>query len=156
MKNFMFAIVAFAAACFAATPSHAQLTGPSLISQMRADLSQHKNYKVEAHDNTVSLRDAATGAEVLTVSQVDAQQVTITGVVAKLNKLSAARKHDIQQRIDYFNFSSAVGTLDMDNKTGQVTMEHHLNPRYVSASSIVNVAMRFSDVVRAESEVLAQ
>ncbi len=153
MKKTLLAVAALVAL---ATPGYAQFTGPSVIDQVRNDINQQQNFKVEKIDRSMLLRDASTGAEVLTVSEVDAQTVTLHRVIGKISDLSPERKSAIMQRIAFFNFSSPVGTLGVNNATGVVTMEHHLNPRQVSTSNIVNVAVRFGDVAKAESTLLAQ
>jgi len=154
MKKFLLSIATLIV--FAAVPMSAQLTGPTLIDRVRDDLSQQRTFKVESARNSVLLRDAATGAELLTVSEVDGQTVTLSGVVARLDNLSPERRAAVIRQIEYFNFSSGVGTLGYDNATGVVTMQHHLNPRYVSPSSIAYVASRFGDVAKTEATRLAQ
>lgn len=155
MKKLMLAVSAFVA-LVAAAPGYAQFTGPTVIDQVRNDFNRQERYSVEKSKGTIVLRDASTGEELFTLSEVDAQTVTLSSVIAKLDHLSPERKHEVLQRIAFFNFSSPVGTLGYDNSTGTVTMEHHLNPRQVSASSIATVAVRFGDVARAEANNLAQ
>lgn len=155
MKKILLSIAALVT-FFASTSGFAQLTGPSLIDRVRDDLSQQRTLKIESNEKSVMLRDAATGAEIFTVRQIDAQTVTLSGVIARLNNLSPERRHEVMQRIAFFNFSSPVGTLGFNNSTGEVVMEHHLNPRYVSASSIASVAGRFNDVARNEATLLVQ
>jgi len=138
----------------AASAGYAQLTGPSALSAIRDDFSSN-GYTVEQGSNTVMMKDAA-GNIVFTVYQVNSQTVTLTSVVAHLKKLSAEQRAKLQRRIAYFNYSSPVGTLWFDNATGDVTMEHHLNPRYVSPATMVTVAASFGDMVRTQERYLMQ
>lgn len=154
MKKFLLSIAALVS-IIAATPGYAQFTGPSILDKVRDNLSQQKAFKVESTNKTVLLRDAATGAELFTVSEIDAQTVTLSGVVGKLDKMSSERRDAVMQRIAYFNFSSGVGTLGYNKSTGEVTMQHHLNPRYVSPANIAHVASSFGDVARTEARLFA-
>lgn len=154
MKKLLLSVAALVA-LIAAIPAQAQLTGPSLLDKVRDNLSQESSFRVESTSKSVLLRDAATGAELFTVSEVDAQTVTLSGVVARVGQLSQERRNAVMQRIAFFNFSSGVGTLGYNSATGEVTMHHYVNPRYVSPANIAYVASRFGDVARSEAQLLA-
>lgn len=134
---------------------HAQLTGPSALGMLRDDLAKQTNFKVDLVTNGVALKDAGTGKEVFTVRQMNSQTVTLSGFVVSLDKVSPERKQEVLRRIALFNFSSAVGTLEVDNN-GRVTMYHHLSSRLVSRAGMVDVASRFGDAMREEAKVLLQ
>ncbi len=152
----MKSILATAAiAAFLATPAFAQ-TGPSLLTSLRDDLAKQTTFKVELQSNAVTLKDNRTGSEVFTMREMNPQTVTLSGVVTSLEKVAPERKQEVMQKIAQFNVSSPVGTMVVDNKTGEVTMHHHLNSRLVSRSGMVNVATRFGDAVREEATVLLQ
>jgi hypothetical protein len=149
------ALAAAALVCFlSASASHAQLTGPSALNVIRDDFSSN-GYTVEAGANSMLMKDAS-GNLVFTVSQVNPQTVTLSSVVARLRKLTAEERTLLQQKIAFFNFSSSVGTLWFNNATGEVTMEHHLNPRYVSPATMAKIAASFGDMVRTEEQILMQ
>jgi hypothetical protein len=54
-----------------------------------------------------------------------------------------------------FNFSSPVGTLLLDEKTGALRMEHHLNPQSMNMETVAQVVLLFGQVADAESRELA-
>lgn len=153
MKKLVLAAAALVSFLSVSTSS-AQLTGPSALNVIRDDFSSN-GYTVEAGSNSMRMKDAS-GHLVFTVSQVNPQTVTLTSVVARMRKLNAEERNRLQQQIAFFNFSSSVGTLWFDNSTGEVTMEHHLNPRFVSPASIAKIAASFGDMVRTEEQILMQ
>src|SRR4051812_44759572 len=153
MKKLVLAAAALVSFFFA-TASHAQLTGPSALNAIRDDFSNN-GYTVEAGSNSVLMKDAS-GNTIFTVSQVNPQTITLSSVIAHLHQLSAEQRTQLQRRIAFFNYSSSVGTLWYNTATGEVTMEHHLNPRFVSPATMVKVAASFGDMVRTEEQVLMQ
>jgi hypothetical protein len=153
MKSIM--VAAAFLALLVTSSVHAQLTGPSTLGLLRDDLAKQTNFKVELATNGVTLKDAKTGREIFTVRQVSSQTVTLSGVVASLDKVAPAQRQEVLRRIALFNFSSPVGTLEVDN-SGKVTMYHHLSSRLVSRAGMVDVASRFGDAMREEAKVLLQ
>ncbi len=153
MKKLVLTIAALAG--LLVTECQAQLTGPSSIAYIH-DGTKTGSYKVERDAHSVTFRDAMTGAEVFKASEVNAQTVTLVGFVASLRNLSPEQKEQLLKKVAFYNFSSPVGTLLVDSETGDITMEHHLNPRHVSPSSMATVASRFGDAVRSESQSLLQ
>jgi hypothetical protein len=154
MKKLMFiAAMAFVMVTLSAT---AQVTGPNVLRGVSDQLSAAGGYRVELSDDALHVKDAATGSELLSLRQTNAQQVTISGTVAHLGSLAPALRNRIMQEIALFNFSSSVGTLHVDEKTGEVTMQHNLNPRVVPVAAIAQVATRFGDSVIRQSQALAQ
>ncbi len=155
MKN----ILLTAAALFTfllVAPVHAQLTGPSVLSFIGDSFARQSGYSIVSGTNTVLVKDVESGRTLFVVKDVNQQTITLSSVVASLRQLSPESRDRMLKQISQYNFSSAVGTLWYDNATGEVTMEHHLNPRLVSSANIVSVANRFGDAVRAEKTVLAQ
>ena len=153
MKKLVLAAAALVSFLSVSTSS-AQLTGPSALNVIRDDFSSN-GYTVEAGSNSMLMKDAS-GHVIFTVSQVNPQTVTLSSVVARMRKLSTEERARLQQKIAYFNYSSAVGTLWFDNTTGEVTMEHHLNPRFVSPATMAKIAANFGDMVRSEERILMQ
>jgi len=154
MKKIMLAAAALVT-FLTASASHAQLTGPSVLNSIGDNCSRY-GYSVESGSNTVVMKDASTGTMVFTVSQVNSQTITLRGVVASMRNLTPEQRTQLQRRIALFNYSSHVGTLWLDNATGEVTMEHHLNPRHLSPSTMATIATSFGDVARAEGQILMQ
>ncbi|MDB5034473.1 MAG: hypothetical protein JWQ98_1714 [Chlorobi bacterium] len=149
MKKFLPASVALILFLLA-TPGFAQLTGPSLLGKIRDNLNKQTSYKVSLANDAIIMTDARSGVTVCTVRQESSQKITLSCVVARLKGLSAEKRQQLQRKIALFNFSSAVGTLWYDSRTGEVTMEHFLNPRQVSPVSMASVAARFGETYRAE------
>jgi hypothetical protein len=156
MKQFSL-IAAIVALSFLAVPAFAQVTGGTILRSLADQLDrQSSGYRTELESDGLHLRDASTVNEVLAVHQIGGQQVTISGVVASLNKLSPDVRRQTLRRIALFNFSSPVGTLVVDAKTGEVTMEHNLNPRQVSIPAMAQVATMFGKTIRRQSNALLQ
>ncbi|MBS1912992.1 MAG: hypothetical protein JST22_13480 [Bacteroidetes bacterium] len=155
MKMFMTAAMAFIA-LIVAVPAHAQSTGASLLHEIGDNMTSHPEYTAVVGTNTVLIKDVTTGATLFVVKETNAQTITLSSVVATVHSLTPDSRARLLRRISQFNFSSPVGTLWYDNASGNVTMEHHLNPRMVSQSGIMNVAVRFGDAVRAQQIALLQ
>jgi hypothetical protein len=156
MKRFI-ALVAVAVLSLLAGRVHAQTTGPSVLGQLSEQLNAQKVYLVQADaDDQMSLVDATSGDEVFQVQQVSSQQLTITGMVARMQNISPEKARQIRSRIALFNFSSPVGTLTLDEGTGVVTMEHHMNPRVVTMPAMASTARLFGVVARNQSQTLLQ
>jgi hypothetical protein len=153
MKKLVLAAAALVSFLSAST-SNAQLTGPSALNIIRDDFSNN-GYTVESGSNSMLMKDAS-GNIIFSVSQVNPQTVTLTSVVARTRKLTSEQESMLQRKIAHFNISSSVGTLWLDNATGEVTMEHHLNPRFVSPATMAKIAANFGDLVRTEEQVLMQ
>ncbi len=139
-----------------ATPVYAQLTGAPILNSIGNNLADVGGYSVVTGTNTVLVRDAESGRTLFVMKEVNQQTITLSSVVASLRTLTPEQKDRLLRHIAMFNISSAVGTLWLDQSTGQVTMQHHLNPRLVSQAGLVNTAVRFGDAVRAEQVRLLQ
>ncbi len=153
MKKLLLAALLTLPLC--ASGALAQLTGPSLLNRVSIDLDK-QHYRVDVRGDRILLVDGKTGATVAAVEQTNRQTVTITGAVADLSRLTAASRKNAMARIALFNFSSPVGTLTVDEKSGKVTMVHHLNAGMVPSATIAQVAELCGDVIRQESRTLAQ
>jgi hypothetical protein len=154
MMKFMLSLVAvLAVTTFSAT---AQVTGPDLLRGVSDRLGSEKVYRVEVSNDGIRLTDPATGREVLSMRQVNSQQLSISGTIGQLAELSSDVRTKLLERIALFNFSSAVGTIVLDEESGEIRMHHNVNPRLVTPSSIAHVASRFGDSVVEQSRVLAQ
>lgn len=154
MKKSVLAAALFVAFIVAA-PAHAQLTGASVLHAISENFQHLDGYAVVTGPNSVKLNESATGRTVFEVREDNAQTITLSSVVMNARSLSGDRRERMLKSIAMFNFSSPVGTLWMEDATGDVTLVHHLNPRFVSPSNIVSVAMMFGDMVRTEKRALA-
>src|SRR5436853_4410716 len=97
-------IAAIVALSFLAVPAFAQITGGTVLRSLADQLDrQSSGYRTELASDGLHLRDASTGSEVLAVHQIGGQQVTISGVVASLNKLSPELRRQALRRIALFN-----------------------------------------------------
>jgi hypothetical protein len=155
MSKFMLGLMAaFAVTTFSAT---AQITGPDLLRGVSDRLGSEKVlYRVEVSNDGIRLTDPASGREVLSMREVNSQQLSISGTIGQLSDLSTEVRQKLVEQIALFNFSSAVGTIVLDEESGEITMHHNVNPRVVTASAIAQVASRFGDSVVEQSRVLAQ
>lgn len=107
---------------------------------------------VEQGDQVV-LRDQTSGTEVAVIRQLSDQEVMIQGRVASLNALSAAEKEEVQRRVSEYNTSgSSVGTLSYNEASGELLLEHRVNPQQNSAKEMAAVVVRFSDEARRQSK----
>jgi hypothetical protein len=71
------------------------------------------------------------------VAWISAEQITITATVAKVTDQAKAEK-----MIAFFNESSSVGTLAIEN--GSIVMTHSVNPKLVKQSEIAQVVAMFN------------
>lgn len=140
-------------ALFGGTSLFAQSTGQSPLAAVRDAFSGRSEYRVDERPHQLVFSDAASGAELFRLSETTTGTLTLSGSVPNVNGTAAVA---LDEKISWFNCSSAVGTMWMDQKTGQVTMLHHLNPQLVSRSGLANVADRFGEAVRSETKMLTQ
>lgn len=156
MKLFI-ALAAVVLLSLSAAPLQAQTTGPAVINQIRAHLEKSQSFTVRlGEQNRMSLLDAGSGSEIVWLEEVDAQQVTLGGTVVRISDLTPQQQSRVRARIAFFNFSSPVGTLTLNEGTGVVTMEHHLNPRLVPVPAMADAARIFAQVARSQSRSLLQ
>lgn len=136
-------------------PCFAQSTGANVMSvlgdNLRRELAQ---YHVEGSRDIIRVLDRQSGAEVMSVRELGPQDVTITATVGVYPGLTSATRASIAERIALFNFSSSVGTLELDERTGMLFMSHHLNPTAVSMSQMVHVASLCGEVAREQSRTM--
>ena len=78
------------------------------------------------------------------------------GKVAELGKLAPEIRQKVMKQIALFNFSSTVGTLHVDENTGEVTLRHNVNPRMVPAAAIAQVATQFTNSIVLQSRMLVK
>lgn len=143
-------------ALFGGTSLFAQSTGESSLASVREAFAGRTEYRIDERPHELVFRDAASGAEVFTLSETTTGTLTLSGSVQGLNGTMAVTPSTLDERISWFNCSSAVGTMWIDQRTGAVTMLHHLNPQLVSRNGLANVADRFGEAVRSETRTLTQ
>ncbi len=141
---------------FGGAPLLAQSTGASPLASVRDAFSGRSEYRIDEQAHKLVFRDAASGAEIFTLSETTTGTLALSGSVQGLNSTTEITPNIMDDRISWFNCSSAVGTMWRDQRTGQVTMLHYLNPQLVSRSGLVNVADRFGEAVRSETRTLTQ
>lgn len=138
-----------------AIPSTAQTTGASVMSSLGESLRHHlSQYQIEGTRDHIRIIDRATGVEVLSVREVSATDVAITAVIGTWPGMSRDRRDQVKESIALFNYSSAVGTLWLDDRTGTVMMSHSLNPRSVPIQQLVKVATMCSQAAREQTQSL--
>ncbi len=139
-----------------AAPCFAQATGASALGVLRAQLDRQNTYRVEAATDRIRLLDPTSGREILSLRQTSPQTIMLSGVVGKIDRATTAQRLRAEQRIALFNFSSPVGTLTLNERSGQVTMEHALNPRLVPAAAMAHVAALFGEAVQNQGRQLTR
>lgn len=112
-------------------------------------------YRAEMRNDHIVLLDGASGTELGTIRTVGADQMTLSGIVGNVGPVAGEAKSRVQQQIDEFNESSSVGTLRLQEATGDLTLEHKIDPRRSSADEIAKVAVTFSDKARQQSAKFA-
>jgi hypothetical protein len=140
-----------------ALPAMAQSTGANMMSALGDDLRRElTQYTVEGNRDVIRVLDRESGAEVLSVREVGPQSVAITATVGTYAGMNRESRSRFLERIALFNFSSQVGTLTFDDRSGTVVMSHNMNPRSVPIQQMVRVASICGDVARAQSQTLRQ
>jgi hypothetical protein len=140
------------------------MASASAFAQQTGGLTADNLYQHFTKQETVSAKkigaDAITvhtrtnGRELCAVRFVEPQVVTISRSITTLDLRSAAAVH-VMRAMATFNFSSPVGTLLLDEKTGALRMEHHLNPQSMSMESVAQVVLMFGEVADTESRQVA-
>ena len=128
----------------------------ALLDSLHGALGDRPAYAVESSDNSIVLTDVASGMAACTIRQSDAKTVTMSATIARL---PLGSQKQVQRAIDQivdFNVNSSVGTLSLNNRTGEVRMEHYVNSSLVPSSSVAQVAIRFADVARTESGLFSR
>lgn len=148
-------ILVFAAALLMmsllAGPVQAQTTGPSLLKKLLVQIKAQPTFEVATSGDQIVVSDRTTGDEVFSLREINSQTVTLSGRVGRLGE-----REDLRQHIAMFNFSSSVGTLNVNERTGEVTIEHHLNPRLVSLPAMAQAASLFGQVARTQIQMFRQ
>lgn len=150
MKILVFAATLIAASLLAG-PAQAQTTGPSLMKKLLVQIKAQPLFEVSTAGDQIVVSDRKTGDKVFSLREVNPQTVTLSGVVGRLGE-----REDLRQHIAMFNFSSSVGTLYVNESTGEVTIEHRLNPMQVSVPAMADAANLFGQVARTQSQVFHQ
>lgn len=129
-----------------------QTTGPTILDHIREDFSHRSEYRVRQDLGRVVISDAMSGKELFTVSSLSRNAISIEGSVAR--GMTPTFMRTAGDHIAHFNCSAPVGTLIVAT-SGDILLQHYVNPELVPAAAIVNLAQRFGDAVRTESLNLA-
>jgi hypothetical protein len=119
-------------------------------------LGDRPAYGVESDGSSIVLTDVASGMAACTIRQTDARTVTMSATIARLPLTSSKQVQRAIEQIGDFNVNSSVGTLSLDDRTGEVRMEHYVNSSLVPSSSVAQVAIRFADIARKESGLFSR
>jgi hypothetical protein len=93
---------------------------------------------------------------VIIVEYVADNQVMISGVVARLGAHDAGTRERIGSRVADYNVGAAVGTLRLDATSGEISLEHRVNPRLVGPAAIARVIMLVGDAIVRQQTSLAE
>jgi hypothetical protein len=148
-------LMAFMTMAMASASAFAQQTGGGVTAD---NLYQYlaKQGTVTARKagvDCITLLDKGNGSELCSVRFMEPQVVTVSRSIAKVDLRSAAAAR-VMSAMATFNFSSPVGTLLLDEKTGALRMEHNLNPQSMSTETLAGVAVMFGQVAETESRQL--
>ena len=121
------------------------------MKKLLVQIKAQPSFDVATSGDQIVVSDRATGDEVFSLREINSQTVTLTGRVGRLGE-----REDLRQHIAMFNFSSSVGTLNVNERTGEVTIEHRLNPTQVSVPAMAQAANLFGQVARTQTQVFHQ
>lgn len=154
MKGRTFLMI-FMTLIMASAAASAQQTGGLTADNLYQFLSRQGTVtaKMAGHDG-VTVLAKANGSELCSVRFTGPQVVTISRSIAKVDLRSAAAARVIRA-MSTFNISAPVGTLLLDEKTGALRMEHHLNPQSVSMESMAQIVVLFGEVANDETRLMA-
>jgi hypothetical protein len=139
-----------------ALPALAQSTGANVMSDLGDNLRRElTEYRIEASRDVIHVLDRESGTEVLLIREAGPQNVAITATVGTYAGMSRETLARVQDRIALFNYSSEVGTLTYDTRSGTVAMSHNLNPRAVPVAQMVRVASLCGDAAREQARTLS-
>lgn len=135
-----------------ALPAMAQTTGANVMSVLGDHLRRELTaYQVNASKDVILVLDKENGAEVLSIREAGPQNVAITATLGTYPAMSRETLARIEEQIALFNFSSNVGTMSLDTRSGTVAMSHNLNPRAVPVAQMARLASLCGDVARRQA-----
>lgn len=154
----MHRISAFATIAFlllAAAPSFAQSTGINVMSALGESIRREMpECQVIGTRDMIRVIDRKSGDVVLTVSETNPLNVAIIATIGSYPGMSREVRARMMERIARFNFSSIVGTLEFDERSGNIIMSHNLNPSAVNLADMAHVAALCNAVAREQSQVM--
>jgi hypothetical protein len=144
------ALAAFSATTTAVAQNSVQLGGsPEAVREMIGSMPAHIRPKEVSPILYTLGNGSAPGATRVEVRS--SEQVTISGIVAVVPTRDARSLEVIARRIDQFNMSAPLGTMQLDRETGVITLQHHLNPTKVTPAAMADVLLRFTRILGAQS-----
>lgn len=153
--NRMVLMVLFMTLALVSGSAYAQQTGGLTADNLFQYLNKQQAVKAEKIGrDRVTIHSQHGGAEVCSVRFEQPQVVTITQPIARLDIRSQAAAR-VMSAMATFNFSSPVGTLLLDDATGMLRMEHHLNPYAMNVETMASVVLLFGQVAENESRHFA-
>jgi hypothetical protein len=132
-----------------------QLHGAPLISSLFTQLSPSGDYRFENLSRAILALDARTGEHIYTISHPDRDCLTFNASLLRLQSPSMMMRGRLHMEIDRFNRSASVGTIYFDERSGEVSLRHNVDPGQVGIRAIAEVARRFGHVVAIERRNLA-
>jgi hypothetical protein len=113
-------------------------------------------YKAEMRADHIVLFDGASGSELGTIRKIADNQINLSGTVGNVGSVSGEARAEVKRQIDDFNMGgSSLGTLRLQESTGDITLEHKIDPTRSSADEIAKVAMMFGDKARQQTTKFA-
>ena len=127
-----------------------QLHGAPLISSLFTALPQDGACRFENLSRAILALDGGTGEHIYTISHPDRDCLRFHALLLRLQAPSVMLRNRLYMEIDRFNRSASVGTIYFDEPTGQLSLQHNVDPGHVGVRAMVDVARRFGDAVFAE------
>jgi hypothetical protein len=112
-------------------------------------------YQAVMRADHIVLIDAASGSELGTIRKIADNQINLSGIVGNVGPVSGDIREKVMSRINEFNDRSGLGTLKLQEATGDVVLEHKVDPQRTSADDIAKLAVKFSEKARQQTALFA-
>lgn len=113
--------------------------------------SSSGGYQAEMRSDHIVLLDAANGSELGTIRKIADNQINLSGIIGNVGAVSGEAKDRVMSQINEFNERSGVGTLKLQESTGDVMLEHKVDPQRTSADDIAKLVVKFGEKARQQT-----
>lgn len=127
----------------AVVSSSAQTAGASSLEQIGYMLKPSYAFSLNAGGSVLTLRSLASTDDVITLTRANHNDMLLQTVLGDLSALPKAQQGVVRETIGFMNTTLSIGTITI-GKSGQIAMEHHLNPGFVSPTEMTFIVARFS------------
>lgn len=123
--------------------SSAQTAGSSSLEQVGYMLKQSYGFSLNSNGSVLTLRSLSATNDVITLTQAAHNNLVFQTVLGDLSTMPKAKQSLLRETISFMNTSLPIGTITV-GKSGQVAMEHSVNPGFVSPAGMTVLVARFS------------